>query len=60
MWGEGDDCMQARIRNMTWRALPAASVRRQANTSLYDNSKKRLFWRVEWQFKAIDMVVTDE
>ena len=45
---------------MTWRALPAASAARQANTSVYDNSKKRLFWRVEWHFKAIDMVVTDE
>ena len=51
---------QARIRNMTWRALPAASAARQANTSVYDNSKKRLFWRVEWHFKAIGMVVTDE
>ena len=52
--------MQARIRNMTWHALPAASERRRQNTSVYDNSKKRLFWRVEWRFPAIDMVVTDE
>ena len=51
---------QARIRNMTWHALPAASVRRQENTSIYDNGKKRLFWRVEWHFQAADMVITDE
>jgi len=52
--------MQARIRNMTWHALPAASTRRLENTSVYDNGKKRLYWRVEWHFPAVDMVVTDE
>ncbi len=45
---------------MTWHALPASSERRQQNTSVYDNSKKRLFWRVEWRFPAVDMVVIDE
>ena len=56
----GRTYLQARIRNMMWQALPAASERRQQNTSMYDNSKKRLFWRVEWRFPAIDMVVTNE
>ena len=56
----GSKPLQARIRNMTWHALPAASARRQENTSVYDNGKKRLFWRVEWHFQAASMVVTDE
>jgi hypothetical protein len=45
---------------MTWHGMPAASERRNENTSVYDNSKKRLFWRVEWHFQAANLVVIDE
>ena len=32
---------------MTWHALPAASGAAAGEYECYDNSKKRLFWRVE-------------